>query len=193
MLVRDSNLFLRELGTTNETQLTTDGCATNSYARNEQANRAIEMEYDRRDPETPTPEVFWSPDSTRLVAMRHQPGTDRRVYLIQSSPEDQVQPKLDSYPYLKPGDDVPIRKPHLFAIGAPSTVSASLENITSHAETVLGAPAAHKFPSATSFSKIRGALRTCAGTRIRRGSLFSSTSAGIRRCVFSLWMRQLAR
>ena len=41
--VRNHNLFLRELATTNETQLTTDGCANNSYARNEQANRAIEM------------------------------------------------------------------------------------------------------------------------------------------------------
>jgi dipeptidyl aminopeptidase/acylaminoacyl peptidase len=141
VFVRDHNLFLRELGTTNETQLTTDGCATNSYARNEQANRAIEMEYDRRDPATPTPEVFWSPDSKHLVAMRHQPGTDRRVYLIQSSPEDQVQPKLDSYPYLKPGDDVPIRKPHLFTVGAPASEPASRENQQNHAGQEAGAPA----------------------------------------------------
>ena len=170
VFVRDHNLFLRELGTTNESQLTTDGCATNSYARNEQANRAIEMEYDQRDPESPTPEVFWSPDSKRLVAMRHQPGTDRRVYLIQSSPEDQLQPKLDSYPYLKPGDNVPIRKPHC---------STSKRK--------------RKFPSATSCSKIPGALTTCAGTRIRRGSLFCSTSAGIRRCACLPWMRRPAR
>ena len=127
IFVRDHNLFLRELGTTNETQLTTDGCATNSYARNEQANRAIEMEYDRRDPETPTPEVFWSPDSKHLVAIRHQPGTDRRVYLIESSPADQVQPKLDSYPYLKPGDDVPINKPYLFDVGSKKEIPVSDE------------------------------------------------------------------
>ena len=191
--VRDANLFLRESGTTNETQLTTDGCTTNSYARNEQANRAIEMEYDRRDPETPTPEVFWSPDSKHLVAMRHQPGMDRRVYLIESSPADQVQPKLDSYPYLKPGDNVPIRKPHLFEIGTPSTVSASSEDQQHRAETVLGAPMHGKFPSATRCSKIRGALITCAGTRIRRGSHLCSTSAGIRRCAFSPWTRRPAR
>ena len=127
VFVRDHNLFLRELGTTNEMQLTTDGCATNSYARNEQSNRAIEMQYDQRDPATPTPEVIWSPDSKHLVAMRHQPGTDRRVYLIQSSPEDQVQPKLDSYPYLKPGDNVPIRKPHLFDLEAKKEIPVSDE------------------------------------------------------------------
>ena len=125
VFVRDHNLFLRECATTNETQLTTDGCATNSYARNEQANRGIEMQYDLRDPEEPTPEVFWSPDSKHLVAMRHQPGTDRRVYLIQSSPEDQVQPKLDSYPYLKPGDNVPVRKPHLFDVETKKETSVS--------------------------------------------------------------------
>jgi dipeptidyl aminopeptidase/acylaminoacyl peptidase len=140
VFVRDSNLFLRELGTTNQTQLTTDGCATNSYARNEQANRAIEMQYDQRDPATPTPEVFWSPDSKHLVAMCHQPGTDRRVYLIQSSPEDQVQPKLDSYPYLKPGDNVPIRKPHLFVIGAPVSDPASSTNQNQNAGSETGAP-----------------------------------------------------
>jgi dipeptidyl aminopeptidase/acylaminoacyl peptidase len=139
VFVRDHNLFLRAAGTTNETQLTTDGSATNSYARNEQANRAIEMEYDRRDPETPTPEVYWAPDSRHLVALRHQPGSDRRVYLVQSSPADQLQPKLDSYPYLKPGDNVPIRKPHLFVVGAPSAASASPENQTNQAGTVLGA------------------------------------------------------
>ncbi len=140
VFVRDHNLFLRELGTTNETQLTTDGCAANSYARNEQANRAIEMEYDRRDPETPTPEVFWSPDSKHLVALRHQPGSNRRVYLVESSPEDQLQPKLDSYPYLKPGDNVPIGKPHLFAMGAPASDPASLQTDHQRAGTVPGAP-----------------------------------------------------
>jgi len=140
VFVREHNLFLRELGTTNETQLTTDGSATNSYARNEQANRAIEMEYDRRDPETPTPEVFWSPDSKHFVAMRHQPGGDRRVFLVESSPADQLQPKLDSYPYLKPGDNVPVRKPHLFAIGAPGTAPASPQADHQRAGTVPGAP-----------------------------------------------------
>jgi dipeptidyl aminopeptidase/acylaminoacyl peptidase len=127
VFVRDHNLFVREPATTNEFQLTTDGCATNSYARNEQANRGIEMEYDKPDPATPTPEVYWSPDSKRLVAMKHQLGTDRRVYLIESSPADQLQPKLESYPYLKPGDDVPINKPHLFDVETKKEIPVSDE------------------------------------------------------------------
>jgi dipeptidyl aminopeptidase/acylaminoacyl peptidase len=57
--------------------------------------------------------------------MRHQPGTERRVYLIESSPEDQLQPKLDSYPYLKPGDTLPVRKPRLFDVGAQKEIPLS--------------------------------------------------------------------
>jgi dipeptidyl aminopeptidase/acylaminoacyl peptidase len=83
------------------------------------------MNYDSRDPETPAPEVYWAPDSRHFVAMRVQPGTQRRVYLVESSPEDQLQPKLDSYPYLKPGDQVPIRKPHLFDVEAKKEIPVS--------------------------------------------------------------------
>jgi dipeptidyl aminopeptidase/acylaminoacyl peptidase len=125
VLVRDHNLFLRVLAAQNETQLTSDGSAANSYARNEEINRAIEMEYDRRDPEMPAPEVFWSPDSKHFVAFSFKPGAQRRVYLIESSPEDQLQPKLDSYPYLKPGDDVPIHRPHLFDVETKKEIPVS--------------------------------------------------------------------
>ncbi len=58
--------------------------------------------------------VYWSPDSTKLVALQTQRGDDRKVYLIESSPADQVQPKLQSYDYLKPGDKIPLTKPRLF-------------------------------------------------------------------------------
>jgi dipeptidyl aminopeptidase/acylaminoacyl peptidase len=116
VLVRGDNLFLRDTRQPKDQQrqLTFDGNPNSTYARNADTERSIEMNYDTRAPETPTPEVYWAPDSSHFVAMRLQPGTQRRVYLIESSPEDQLQPKLDSYPYLKPGDQVPIRKPHLF-------------------------------------------------------------------------------
>lgn len=117
-VVHQHNLSLREVATGKEWPLTTRATETNTYARNEEFTRSIDMDYDRPDPKDPTPEVYWSPDSSKLVAMCLQPGTKRRVYLIESSPEDQLQPKLESYPYLKPGDDVPIRKPHLFDVAA---------------------------------------------------------------------------
>jgi dipeptidyl aminopeptidase/acylaminoacyl peptidase len=124
-VVKGNNLWLHDVKSGTSEQLTYDANPNSTYARDEEINRAIEMQFDRRDPETPTPEVYWSPDSKHLVAMRLQPGTERRVYLVESSPEDQLQPKLDSYPYLKPGDQVPIRKPHLFDIDARKEMPVS--------------------------------------------------------------------
>jgi dipeptidyl-peptidase 4 len=116
--VRGHNLSLRNVKAAQDRDLTYDANPTDSYARDIQRDRAVEMEYDLRDPETPAPEVYWSPDSRFLVAMRTRAGTHRTVYLVESSPEDQLQPKLESYPYLKPGDDLPVRKPHLFEVQA---------------------------------------------------------------------------
>ena len=127
VVVHGDNLLLRDLTAKKdrEQQLTFDANPSSTYARNAESDRAIEMNYDSRDPETPAPEVYWAPDSRHFVAMRVQPGTQRRVYLVESSPEDQLQPKLDSYPYLKPGDQVPIRKPHLFDVEAKKEIPVS--------------------------------------------------------------------
>ena len=51
-----------------------------------------------------------------MVAMHTKAGDDRKVYLIESSPKDQLQPKLHSYDYLKPGDAIPQTTPRLFDI-----------------------------------------------------------------------------
>ncbi len=125
--VRGDNLFLRDVKARNdqEHQLTFDANPNSTYARSAEADRAIEMSYDATDPETPAPEIFWAPDGKHFVAMRLQPGTHRRVTLVESSPEDQLQPKLDSYPYLKPGDQIPIRKPHLFDVEAKKEIPLS--------------------------------------------------------------------
>jgi dipeptidyl-peptidase 4 len=112
VLVRGHNLFLRD--GTNEVALTYDGTPGNSYARSAQRARQVEMRFDERDDERPAPEVYWSPDSKRFVAMRSRPGTERTVYMVESSPRDQLQPKLQSYPYAKPGDEIETRKPYLF-------------------------------------------------------------------------------
>ena len=116
VLVKDHDLYLKNLKTEAERQLTKEGDETNSFARQVQREQAVEMQYEARAPEKPSPEIYWASDSKWFVAMKTQAGTQRRVYLIESSPKDQLQPKLQSYPYLKPGDQVPIRKPHLFPV-----------------------------------------------------------------------------
>ena len=99
--IKDYNLHVRNLDTEEETALTEDGTEEHAYS-----NR-----------------LQWSPDSTRLVVLRTHKGDERKVYLIESSPEDQLQPKLQDYSYLKPGDQIDIHKPHLFDIVAKRRIS----------------------------------------------------------------------
>jgi dipeptidyl-peptidase 4 len=93
---KDSNLHVRNLQTSEESSLSTDGSADDEYSG----------------------QVWWSPDSTKLVALRTKKGDDRKVYYVESAPKDQLQPKLHSYDYLKPGDRIPIVKPQLFQVSS---------------------------------------------------------------------------
>jgi dipeptidyl-peptidase-4 len=93
--VRDFNLVLTDVSTGTETKLTTDGKESDGFNGT----------------------VYWSPDSTRLIAYRYKPGGDRKVTYVDSSPRDQVQPKVTtSRTYLKPGDDIPQESPRLFDV-----------------------------------------------------------------------------
>jgi len=60
--------------------------------------------------------IRWSPDSKKLVAYRVKPAERHMIHYVQSSPEDQLQPKHYSYEYQKPGDAVPQKYPQLFDI-----------------------------------------------------------------------------
>ncbi|MCP4573976.1 MAG: prolyl oligopeptidase family serine peptidase [bacterium] len=118
VFVRDHNLWLRDLATGGESALSADGCAGDSYRLDGQRPRLVEMEYDFPAPPDSTPNVVWSPDSEHVVAMRTRAVTERAVYMVESAPDDQLQPRLRSYPYLKPGDDLPVGVPHLFDVSA---------------------------------------------------------------------------
>ncbi|HEY3914675.1 MAG TPA: DPP IV N-terminal domain-containing protein [Verrucomicrobiae bacterium] len=124
-VVRGDNLFLHNLKGGEDVQLTYDGNPNSTYARDEEFARNVNMDFDAHDPEAPTPNVYWSPDSKHLVAMRLRPGTERRVYEVESSPENQLQPELQSYPYLKAGDQVPVSKPQLFDVETKKKISVS--------------------------------------------------------------------
>ncbi|MGD0538257.1 MAG: DPP IV N-terminal domain-containing protein [Verrucomicrobiota bacterium] len=102
-LIKDHNVWLRDLASGNESALSTDGTAGDAYGG----------------------EIFWSPDSRKLVAVRTKKGGDRKVYLVESSPKDQLQPKLLSYDYLKPGDPIPLPRPHLFDAVARKEIPVS--------------------------------------------------------------------
>ena len=66
--------------------------------------------------------MLLSPDSTKLVAMQTEPAQERKVYLVESSPNDQLQPRLLSYDYLKPGDRIAHERPRLFDLATKKSI-----------------------------------------------------------------------
>ena len=113
---RKHDLWIRRLDDDTEHQLTTDGSARNTFRFDAVQERGISMKYSRR-PESPSvPDVYWSPDSKRLIALQTRVVAERKVHYLQVAPKDQLQPRLHSYPYLKPGDAIPQQRPRLFDI-----------------------------------------------------------------------------
>jgi dipeptidyl-peptidase 4 len=103
--VKDHNLFLRAREGGAECPLSKDGKKDDGY----------------------TGEFHWSPDSRRLVALRRKDYEPRKIHLIESSPRDQLQPKLHSLAYRKPGDPIPATKPRLFDVEKRQEVPVSDE------------------------------------------------------------------
>lgn len=60
--------------------------------------------------------ICWSPDSRKLATVKVRDVTERRIPLIESSPESQRQPILQWRDYAKPGDVLPIYLPVLFDV-----------------------------------------------------------------------------
>ncbi len=70
-------------------------------------------------PDDPYRENLWfSPDGTKVLAMQVAPPQERKVTVVESAPKDQVQPRVQTYDYLKPGDRIARPRPRLFDLGA---------------------------------------------------------------------------
>ncbi len=94
-LIRNFNVAVRAAGSQALTMLSFDGSEDNYYEL-----RSIQ----------------WSPDSKKLAAYRIIPGYRREVHYVESSPEDQLQPKTRSLVYAKPGDVLDVDQPVIFQI-----------------------------------------------------------------------------
>lgn len=106
--IKDYNVSVRELASGAETALTDDGAEKDAYSE----------------------DFHWSPDSQKLVVLRTRKGDTRKVYLVESSPKDQLQPKLHEMEYLKPGDQVDVSKPYLFDVAGKRRVPVSDERFS---------------------------------------------------------------
>jgi dipeptidyl aminopeptidase/acylaminoacyl peptidase len=98
------NLALREKGAKKPTVLTTDGSEGNYYD---------------------VASVEWSPDSKKIAAYRVRPGHHRYVHYVESSPEDQLQPKHTTLVYAKPGDVLDLEQPVIVHVETRKQVSVA--------------------------------------------------------------------
>ena len=90
LVVRDHNVWLKN-SDGKETQLTTDGTENDHYQRS----------------------IHYSPDREFALVFRETKVTKRQIPLIESSPRDQVQPKIKWITYVKPGDELAQRRPQM--------------------------------------------------------------------------------
>ena len=126
-VVRDHQLVFRVLADQSERLVTTDGSAAESYTRDAVRARAVEMNYNAPDWPASLPEVYWSPDSRFALAIRTRAVPEPKVTLVESTPRDQLQPKVHSYSYIKPGDPIPLRQVRLFDLSQPAPVPVADE------------------------------------------------------------------
>lgn len=113
---RNHNLVLRYKQSGKEVTLTTDGTSDDAYESG----------------------VVWSPDSLHFVALKTRKAETHTVHLIESAPKDQLQPKLHSFDYLKPGDriahprvclfDVPTEPEDVASASSPSNKPSAIND-----------------------------------------------------------------
>jgi len=94
-MIRNYNVAVRTTGSRDVVMLSTDGSEGGYYDLDS---------------------LEWSPDSTRLAVYKVRPGQRRYVHYVESSPEDQLQPKHSVLQYAKPGDVVDVERPVLFHV-----------------------------------------------------------------------------
>lgn len=90
--IRENNVFVKDSLGKNQIQLSFDGSVGEYYS----------------------PELFWSPDSKKLAGTKVRAEIPHYIYFVESSPPDQLQPKLQKRYYPKAGDALPISSPVLF-------------------------------------------------------------------------------
>jgi dipeptidyl aminopeptidase/acylaminoacyl peptidase len=89
--VRDYNLWVRDVASSKETQLTTDGIKDFAYATNDAGWTKSDV-----------PVVVWSPDSKRIATFRHDSRGVGEMYLVNTTVG---HPTLTTLKYPLPGDD----------------------------------------------------------------------------------------
>lgn len=106
--LKDHNLFVRDTSTGEVVQLTRDGVPGWDYATPLPDLRTLVTEGIRHGEDVKAhPEVFWSPDSSKLITFRIDSRNAGRFTTLQFVPPDQLRPKAFDYVYPLPGEALP--------------------------------------------------------------------------------------
>ncbi len=89
---------------------------SNVYINGKNSKDEIQLSYDGSPGDYYSCYLYWSPDSKKIAVNKIRPNVKRYIYMVESSPSDQLQPKLQKREYLKPGDALPWKRPHLFDV-----------------------------------------------------------------------------
>jgi len=112
--VKDHNLFLRDVSTGTEMQLTHDGIAGCDYATPLPSLRLM-VDQGTEDVKQ-SAAVFWAPDSSKLVTYRIDSRSSGRFTSLQFVPPNQLRPKAFTYVYPLPGEVLAKAEPIIFDI-----------------------------------------------------------------------------
>lgn len=103
--IKNQNIYVKEVATGKEKQLSLDGTLGNYYSAY----------------------IRWSPDSKKVASCKIRPVEKRYVYYVESSPADQLQPKLHKQEYAKPGDELPFKVPCIYEVENGRAIIPSTE------------------------------------------------------------------
>lgn len=107
--IRNANVWVRDNRTGAERALSIDGTDGNYYSSY----------------------IQWSPDSRRVASCKIRPAQKRYVYYVESSPADQLQPKLHKQEYAKPGDELRFKVPAIFDTETNTAIIADTQLFSS--------------------------------------------------------------
>jgi dipeptidyl aminopeptidase/acylaminoacyl peptidase len=104
--VRDQNVFLAAEADGKEIQVSEDGKTGLAYGR-----------------------LQWAPDSASLIAYRIEPGDNKEVYRIETSPPSGGRAVLHSRPYALPGDKYTSYELNLFTVADQKQIKPKVDSV----------------------------------------------------------------
>ncbi|MDR1403033.1 MAG: S9 family peptidase [Tannerellaceae bacterium] len=99
----------------------------NVYVKDALSGKIKPLSYDGAAGEYYSARIIWSSDSRKVAVMKIRPAEKQYFYMIESSPDDQLQPKLHRREYAKPGDALPFYVPHIFDVESGQAICPSTE------------------------------------------------------------------